>query len=320
MFLGKKNLIFLLFGWSFVCMTALGKDIYWREFQALKKNPSYAMIFDSDMSPLAQVGAREIENIKKVDQWSRLVRPVIGMAGAIIVDKNTMPALYAYVDTLCKSTRIETPIVAVIAHKGIFNAFASKILENSGTIVLSHDLLKECPDEEVEGVIAHEIGHIKYNHINKCLALNCVRLLALSQLYRYSVLTGFKCFLAYVFAPYLLVGKKFEWEADNFACKDALKAKGLIHFFERVQYKEEKLDHDLDKLEAVIAQTAPTVKPEAQVEMWTTYRVLQKFNSMIKSLVWLYHETPLGAHPRTALRIENAKRIMKEQERAYRYA
>lgn len=159
-----KNTMYLILCGGFIAHSnALADNEYWQEFKAFKENPAYSLVFDKEASVWTRILSKDIHNAKHIGYWGRLVRPLIVGTHGIIVTEQTMPALYGYIDTLCKNNGIETPIVVVRWYKGFLNAAAQKLLTASGAIIIGQDLLKECSKETVEGVLAHEIGHIKHN-------------------------------------------------------------------------------------------------------------------------------------------------------------
>ena len=52
-------------------------------------------------------------------------------------------------------------------NKEFANAYAIGVLPNSKSIVLSNDLLQEMSQIELDGIISHEIDHLKKNHLFK---------------------------------------------------------------------------------------------------------------------------------------------------------
>lgn len=68
--------------------------------------------------------------------------------------------VYNLVENLCISQGMRMPKVNIIEDPGL-NAFASGINENTYTITLTRGIIDRLNDEELEGVIAHELMHIK---------------------------------------------------------------------------------------------------------------------------------------------------------------
>ena len=68
--------------------------------------------------------------------------------------------VYNLVENLCMSVGMKMPKVNIIEDSSL-NAFASGLNSNSYTISLSRGIIDKLNDEELEGVIAHELTHIR---------------------------------------------------------------------------------------------------------------------------------------------------------------
>ena len=68
--------------------------------------------------------------------------------------------VYNLVENLCISRGMKMPEVNIINDDSL-NAFASGIDEKSFSITLSKGIIEKLNDEELEGVIAHELSHIR---------------------------------------------------------------------------------------------------------------------------------------------------------------
>jgi len=80
--------------------------------------------------------------------------------GAISIDRIGNKRVYNLVENLCISKGMKVPKIYVIDDDSL-NAFASGIDEKSFSITLSDGIIKKLSDEELEGVIAHELSHIR---------------------------------------------------------------------------------------------------------------------------------------------------------------
>ena len=73
--------------------------------------------------------------------------------------KNNM-RVYNLVENLCMSTGMKMPKVNIIESQAL-NAFASGLNEKTYTVTLTRGIIDKLDDDELEGVIAHELMHIK---------------------------------------------------------------------------------------------------------------------------------------------------------------
>ncbi len=87
-------------------------------------------------------------------------RLVLKMYGAQVVTAQEAPELYAMVDRLRQKAGLPMPTVAVAPHEQP-NAFATGRNPKNAVVAVTTGILKHMPQAELEGVIAHELAHIK---------------------------------------------------------------------------------------------------------------------------------------------------------------
>jgi heat shock protein HtpX len=90
----------------------------------------------------------------KVGKWAAL-RSV----GAEDMPEEQFPEIHRLVDDLSAEMGIEKPRL-MIARMGVPNAFAVG-RKGAGTVVVSEELLRTLSPDEVEGVLAHELAHVR---------------------------------------------------------------------------------------------------------------------------------------------------------------
>jgi heat shock protein HtpX len=87
-------------------------------------------------------------------------RLVLKMYGAHVVTAQEAPELYAMVDRLRQKAGLPMPTLAVAPHEQP-NAFATGRNPDHAVVAVTTGILKYMPQAELEGVIAHELAHIK---------------------------------------------------------------------------------------------------------------------------------------------------------------
>lgn len=92
--------------------------------------------------------------------------------GAIPLERKDNKRVYNLVENLCMSQGMKMPKINVIDDDSL-NAFASGIDERTYTVTLSRGIIDKLNDEELEGVIAHELTHIR-NHDVRLLIISIV--------------------------------------------------------------------------------------------------------------------------------------------------
>lgn len=85
---------------------------------------------------------------------------VLRMYRAQVVTPAEAPALYALVDRLRQRAGLPMPVVAVAPHDQP-NAFATGRNPEHAVVCVTTGILRLVPQDELEGVIAHELAHVK---------------------------------------------------------------------------------------------------------------------------------------------------------------
>ncbi len=85
---------------------------------------------------------------------------VLKMYGAQKVTAEEAPRLYAMVDRLRQRAGLPMPVIAITPSEQP-NAFATGRNPSKAVVAVTTGIMKYMPEEELEGVIAHELAHIK---------------------------------------------------------------------------------------------------------------------------------------------------------------
>jgi heat shock protein HtpX len=85
-------------------------------------------------------------------------------AGARIVTEAEAPELYALVRSLAERAGLPMPVVAISPSEQP-NAFATGRNPNHAVVCCTMGLLRQMPRDELEGVLAHELMHVKHRDI-----------------------------------------------------------------------------------------------------------------------------------------------------------
>jgi heat shock protein HtpX len=89
-------------------------------------------------------------------------RIVLRMYRAQVVSEAEAPDLYRMVDRLRQRAGLPMPVVAIAPHEQP-NAFATGRNPEHAVVCVTAGILKYMPPQELEGVLAHELAHVK-NH------------------------------------------------------------------------------------------------------------------------------------------------------------
>lgn len=87
-------------------------------------------------------------------------RAALAINGAKQIEKKDNPRLFRVVENLAITEGLPTPKVYIIEDQGL-NAFATGRDPQHASVAITSGLLNVLEDTELEGVMAHELGHIK---------------------------------------------------------------------------------------------------------------------------------------------------------------
>lgn len=99
-------------------------------------------------------------------------RIINSATGSRPLERKENKRVYNLVENLCISQGMKMPKVNIIDDDSL-NAFASGINEKTYTVTLSRGIIEKLDDDELEGVIAHELSHIR-NHDVRLLIISIV--------------------------------------------------------------------------------------------------------------------------------------------------
>jgi heat shock protein HtpX len=80
--------------------------------------------------------------------------------GARLVERTEERRLWAVYERLCASVGMRMPALRII-ESDVMNAFASGLAEGRYSVTVTRGLLRTLEDDELEGVLAHELTHIR---------------------------------------------------------------------------------------------------------------------------------------------------------------
>ena len=117
------------------------------------------------LSVLAYVGVSAIAiaviaGIMILAQWYFSDKIVLWSTGAKIVSREQFPELHDLVERIVARNNLSKPRIAVINTR-MPNAFATGKTPKSSIVAVTAGLMDQLDSEELEGVIAHELAHIK---------------------------------------------------------------------------------------------------------------------------------------------------------------
>ncbi len=85
-------------------------------------------------------------------------------SGAVPISREQGPRIYEIVERLAKKANVPVPKIYMIPTDSP-NAFATGRNPNHASVAVTRGILDICDDEEIEGVLAHELGHVRNRDI-----------------------------------------------------------------------------------------------------------------------------------------------------------
>ena len=110
-------------------------------------------------------------------QWYFSDSLALAASRAVIVTPQEAPQLHAVVDRLCALADMDKPRVG-IADTDVPNAFATGRSANRSVIVVTTGLLRRLDQEELEGVLAHELSHVAHRDVTVMTVASFTAILA----------------------------------------------------------------------------------------------------------------------------------------------
>ncbi len=172
----------------------------------------------------------------------------LSMHGAEPVSAATAPKLTEMVQRLAAEARIPTPKVFLI-NSAQPNAFATGRSPRKGTVAVTSGLLRLLSQDEIEGVIAHEIAHIR-NRDTLTMTIVATFAGAISMLSQFAMffrngqrsgLFGvIGVLLAAIFAPFaaaliqMMISRTREYSADRYAAEISGKPRSLVSALRKI--------------------------------------------------------------------------------------
>ena len=84
--------------------------------------------------------------------------------GSKSLERKENMRVYNLTENLCMSVGMKMPILRIIESPAL-NAYASGLNEKNHTVTLTRGIIDKLDDDELEGVIAHELMHIRNNDV-----------------------------------------------------------------------------------------------------------------------------------------------------------
>ena len=194
---------------------------------------------------------------------------VLRMYRARVIDASAAPELYAMVDRLRQRAELPMPTVAIAPHAQP-NAFATGRSPEKAVVCVTEGLLQMMSREELEGVIAHELAHIK-NHDMLLQTVTATLAGAISNLAWFGMFFGGReddsnpigGLLMVILAPIaatmiqLAISRQREFKADAVGAQITGRPHGLATALQRLDAAARRIPMEVAPAAAPLAQVNP---------------------------------------------------------------
>ena len=175
--------------------------------------------------------------------WS-FDKVVLGMVGARELPLGEAPILHSTAERLAAIAGVMKPRLYLIPD-GLPRSFATGRGPRASSLAVSTGLVSACPPAELEGVLAHELAHVKHRDV----AIQTAVVVLATSIVELSRIGGWlERSLLFVLGPvaaacvHLLLSPKREFEADRQAARICGSPHGLADALVRLEQTSELVD------------------------------------------------------------------------------
>ena len=203
-------------------------------------------------------------------------RAVLKMYDAKVIGSDDAPELYTMVDRLRSEANLPMPTIA-IAPSEQPNAFATGRNQNHAVVCVTSGILQLVSTRELEGVIAHELAHIKHRHmlVGTVAATVAGAIAMLASIAKWGLFLGgrgrrsdgggnlFVMIAAMIIAPMaaaiiqMMISRSNEFQADATAARITSDPAGLASALQKIESYAQKIPMQVNPAAAQLAIINP---------------------------------------------------------------
>ena len=202
-------------------------------------------------------------------------RAVLKMYRAKVIGSDDAPELYTMVDRLRSEANLPMPTIA-IAPSEQPNAFATGRNQNHAVVCVTSGILQLVSTRELEGVIAHELAHIKHRHmlVGTVAATVAGAIAMLASIAKWGLFLGrgrrsdgggnlFVMIAAMIIAPMaaaiiqMMISRSNEFQADATAARITSDPAGLASALQKIESYAQKIPMQVNPAAAQLAIINP---------------------------------------------------------------
>ncbi|MFQ5536791.1 MAG: zinc metalloprotease HtpX [Gemmatimonadota bacterium] len=232
-------------------------------------------------------------------------RAVLTMYRARTVGPRDAPDLYQMVDRLRREAGLPMPTVA-IAPSDQPNAFATGRSPKHAVVCVTAGILRALPPRELEGVLAHELAHIKHRHmlVGTLAATMAGAIAMLASIARWGLILGgfggrndgdrnpFALLVMLIVAPIaativnLAISRQNEFQADATAARITRDPEGLASALAHIENYAKRIPMRVNPAAAQLAIVNPLagVRGQAFLNLFRTHPPTEERIARLRSM------------------------------------
>lgn len=221
----------------------------------------------------------------------------LATSGAQSVTREQVPRLYAVMERLCGKANLPMPKLYVIPQAAP-NAFATGRNPQHASVAVTAGLLELMNDEELEGVIAHELSHVRnYDILTTSVAATLAGAITwIAEMGHWAMIFGgyggndreergggglsavLMLFLAPVAAllMQLMISRRREYAADETGARMVGHPYGLMKALEKLGAYNKRIPMNVSPATSSLFIVAPLSAGQAMMSLFSTHPPLEK--------------------------------------------
>ena len=217
-------------------------------------------------------------------------------SGAKPVTREEAPKLYSVMERLCGKAGLPMPKLYVIPQPAP-NAFATGRNPSHASVAVTAGLLQLMDEEELEGVIAHELSHVRnYDILTSSIAATIAGAITwVASMGRWALIFGgwggrdndrggggITALLMLILAPIaamllqLGISRQREYQADASGARMVGYPQGLIRALEKLGAYNKRIPTDMPPSTAALCIVAPLTAGQMMASLFSTHPPLDK--------------------------------------------
>jgi heat shock protein HtpX len=228
----------------------------------------------------------------------------LASSGARPVTREQVPRLYSVMERLCGKANLAMPKLYVIPQPAP-NAFATGRNPSHASVAVTEGLLQLMDDEELEGVIAHELSHVRnYDILTSSIAATLAAAITwIASMGRWALIFGgwggrdgerdsgglaalLMLFLAPIAALLLQLGisRQREFQADASGAQMVGHPYGLIRALEKLGAANKRIPMNISPSTSALCIVAPLAPRQMLMSLFSTHPPLEKRIAVLRGL------------------------------------